>query len=236
MRDACMLSFTKEQIITAGEYCANNSSALPVSIREQIKFTDKLHKDEVVMAPSESQCSWLMSFTQALRPKRILELGTFTGVSALVFYEATKEAQAEIVSIDMSDTYLKYAQDAFRRYGADHRIKTVKGPCLDMLPTLTGQFDLVYIDAAEEEYEAYTRYILDHELLSPNGVILVDDVLLEGLVLDPSIAENFPEEIREPYLAIADKMTAFNRYVAKEPRVTATMIPLFNGITQIMWK
>jgi hypothetical protein len=70
MRDACMLSFTKEQIITAGEYCANNSSALPVSIREQIKFTDKLHKDEVVMAPSESQCSWLMSFTQALRPKR----------------------------------------------------------------------------------------------------------------------------------------------------------------------
>jgi predicted O-methyltransferase YrrM len=43
------------------------------------------------------------------------------------------------------------------------------------LPTLTGQFDLVYIDAAEEEYEAYTRYILDHKLLSPNGVILVDD-------------------------------------------------------------
>jgi protein-L-isoaspartate O-methyltransferase len=150
-----MLPFTKEQITIAGEYCAKNSSTLPVSILEQIKFTDKLHKDEVVMAPSESQCSWLMSFTQALRPKRsrlfhskapipidrgpstekvttVLELGTFTGVSALVFYEATNEAQAEIVSIDMSETYLKYAQDAFRRYGADHRIKTVKGPCLDM--------------------------------------------------------------------------------------------------------
>jgi hypothetical protein len=70
MRDACMLPFTKEQITRAGEYCAKNSSTLPVSVLEQIKFTDKLHKDEVVMAPSESQCSWLMSFTQALRPKR----------------------------------------------------------------------------------------------------------------------------------------------------------------------
>ncbi|KAF7716751.1 O-methyltransferase [Penicillium ucsense] len=236
MRDSCMLPFTKEQIATTGEYCEKRSSALPVSILEQIKFTDQLHKDEVVMAPSESQCAWLMSFTQALRPKRILELGTFTGVSALVFYEATKEAQAEIVSMDMSETYLQYAQDAFRRYGADHQIKTVKGPCLEMLPTLTGQFDLIYIDAAEEEYESYTRYILDHKLLSPHGVILVDDVLLEGLVVDPSIAKNFPEEIQEPYLAIADKMDAFNRYAAKEPRVTTTMIPLFNGITQIMWK
>lgn len=61
-------------------------------------------------------------------------------------------------------------------------------------------------------------------------------VLLEGLVIDPSIVKNFPEEIQVPYLAIADKMAAFNRYVAKEPRVTTTMIPLFNGITQIMWK
>lgn len=46
---------------------------------------------------------------------------------------------------------------------------------INRLPTLTGQFDLIYIDAAEEEYEAYTRYILDHKLLSPEGVILVDD-------------------------------------------------------------
>lgn len=62
----------------------------------------------------------------------VLELGTFTGVSALVFYEATKDADVEVVSMDMSETYLQYAQDAFRRHGADHRIKTVKGPCLEM--------------------------------------------------------------------------------------------------------
>ncbi|EEP79370.1 predicted protein [Uncinocarpus reesii 1704] len=114
--------------------------------------------------------------------------------------------------MDLSETYLKYANDAFSR-----------------LPTLSGQFDLIYIDAAEEEYEEYVRYILDHKLLSPRGVILVDDVLLEGLVLDRSIANTFPEEIREPYLAVADCMTRFNRYAADEPRVNTTLIPVFNG-------
>ncbi|KAJ6113571.1 hypothetical protein N7523_006888 [Penicillium sp. IBT 18751x] len=236
MRDACMLPFTKEQIVTTGDYCEAYSSKLPTSILEQIHFTDKLSQDEVVMAPSPSQCAWLMGFTQSLAPKRILELGTFTGVSALAFYEASKKTEAEIVSMDMSEKYLGYAQEAFRRYGASDRISTVQGPCLEMLPTLTGQFDLIYIDAAEEEYEAYTRYILDNKLLSPRGVILVDDVLLEGLVVDRSIAERFPKQIQEPYLAIADKMNEFNKYAASEPRVITTMIPIFNGVTQIMWK
>jgi caffeoyl-CoA O-methyltransferase len=123
------------------------------------------------------------------------------------------------------------------------------------LPTLKGQFDLIYIDAAEEEYEAYTRFILDHRLLSPKGVILVDDgrpalilladflrltychlVLLEGLVVDGSIAKNFPQEIQAPYLAIADRMNEFNRCVTSDPRIEVTMIPVFNGMTQIMWK
>jgi caffeoyl-CoA O-methyltransferase len=178
--------------------------------------------------------------------------------------------------MDMSEKYLNYAEEAFRRHGATDRISTIKGPCLEMfvlvpnsrsvalrknylsrkidrLPTLTGQFDLIYIDAAEEEYEAYTRYILDNKLLSPRGVILVDDggfqeivrqvlilicwiVLLEGLVVDRSIAKAFPADIQEPYLAIADKMNAFNSYAASEPRVTTIMIPIFNGVTQIMWK
>lgn len=70
MRDACMLPFTKEQIATTGDYCEVNSTELPTSILEQIDFTDKLSKDEVVMAPSLSQCSWLMGFTQSLAPNR----------------------------------------------------------------------------------------------------------------------------------------------------------------------
>lgn len=71
---------------------------------------------------------------------------------------------------------------------------------------------------------------------SLTGTLTCVIVLLEGLVLDRSIAKNFPEEIQEPYLAIADKMNAFNAYAKSEPRVTTIMIPIFNGVTQIMWK
>lgn len=70
----------------------------------------------------------------------VLELGTFTGVSALIFHEATKKTQAEIVSMDMSETYLKYAEDAFRRHGATDRIRTVQGPCLEMFVLLPMPF------------------------------------------------------------------------------------------------
>ncbi|KAL4930455.1 O-methyltransferase [Aspergillus undulatus] len=136
----------------------------------------------------------------------------------------------------MSETYLKMAEEAFCRAGATDRIELLRGRCLDLLPTLKGDFDLIYIDAAEEEYKAYTSFILDNKLLSPDGVILVDDVLLEGLVLDRSIAQGFPSEIQEPYLAIADMINDFNAYLASDPRIEVTVLPLFNGITQIMWK
>lgn len=71
----------------------------------------------------------------------VLELGTFTGVSAIAFYEATKKTQAEIATIDLSETYLKYAEDAFRQYGMTDRIKTIKGPCLDMYVLFSSLFD-----------------------------------------------------------------------------------------------
>lgn len=62
----------------------------------------------------------------------MLELGTFTGVSALAFYEATKDTLAEIITIDISERFLKIAQDAFNRYGATDRIHVVQGACLQM--------------------------------------------------------------------------------------------------------
>ncbi|KAL4956621.1 S-adenosyl-L-methionine-dependent methyltransferase [Aspergillus filifer] len=236
MRDRCMLNLSKEQVLLTGEYCSSHSTALPKSVEEQLRLTDELSSDESVMAPSPSQCAWLMSFTRAVRPRRILELGAFTGVSTLCFYEGSRRTAAQIVSLDLSEEYLQIAEKAFQKYGADDRIQTMKGPCLKLLPTLRGQFDLIYIDAAEEEYEAYTRFILDKRLLSPNGVLLVDDVLLEGLVVDREIINNFPQEIQQPYLKIADGMQEFNGYPTSDSRVDVTLIPIFNGVTQIMWK
>jgi predicted O-methyltransferase YrrM len=65
-----------------------------------------------------------------MEPRTVLELGTFTGVGALAFHEATKQTKAEIVTVDMSDKYLRIAEDAFRRHGATDRIRAIKGNCL----------------------------------------------------------------------------------------------------------
>lgn len=70
MRDICILPFTKDQVVVASDYCQEHSTALPPAILEQIEVTDKLSKDEVVMAPSPAQCAWLLSFTQVLAPSR----------------------------------------------------------------------------------------------------------------------------------------------------------------------
>lgn len=97
-------------------------------------------------------CAWLMSFTQDLRPARsqyailttpmchqtdfvlatVLELGMFTGVSALALHEATRQTGAEIVTADVSEKYLKIAEDAFKRHGATDRIRVIRGDCLQV--------------------------------------------------------------------------------------------------------
>ncbi|GAB1210892.1 hypothetical protein ATERTT37_000002 [Aspergillus terreus] len=166
----------------------------------------------------------------------VLELGTFTGVSALAFYEATKDTLAEIITIDISERFLKIAQDAFNRYGATDRIHVVQGACLQMLATLEGEFDLIYIDAANDEYEDYTRFILDNKLLSRRGVILVDDTLHEGTVFEDSLLEKMQKEKHPVYVSWADPVHNFNRYAASEERVYTTLLPIFNGVTQIMWR
>ncbi|KAI9372464.1 S-adenosyl-L-methionine-dependent methyltransferase [Aspergillus egyptiacus] len=237
MRDRCMLSLTKPQVHQAGSYCSNHSTSLPQSIEEQLRRTDALSSAESIMAPSPAQCAWLMGFARALNPARVLELGTFTGVSTLSFYEGTRRRRAEITTVDLSEMYLRIAEEAFRRYDAMDRIRVVRGDCLEVLPTLPGPFDLIYIDAAEEEYKAYVRVILENRLLAPEGVMLVDDVLLEGLVVDgQSIVKQFPPEIQQPYLRVAEQMEEFNSWIVRDQRVEVTMVPVFNGISMIMWK
>ncbi|KAF9887241.1 hypothetical protein FE257_010369 [Aspergillus nanangensis] len=238
MKDTCILPLNKSQAARAGDYCTQHSAVLPSSVAEQARLTEKLFPDLADMAPSNPQCSWMMSFTRVLRPSRILELGTFTGVSALAFYEATRDTQAEITTIEMSEKFLQISGAAFAHHGADDRIQTVQGECLKMLPTLKGEFDLIYIDAANDEYEAYTRYILDHKLLSSRGVLLVDDTLHEGAVFDASLFDQLKEQYRDypQYPGWTGPIHKFNEYAVSDDRVVSTLLPIFNGVTQITWK
>lgn len=152
--------------------------------------------------------------------RRILEIGTFTGYSALTMAEVLPE-DGEIITIEMNLKFQELAEKHFEKYDSEKKIKLLKGNALDLIEELTGAFDLIFIDADKISYQFY--YECSLELLSTNGLIVVDNVLWDGTVLNPD----------EPK---AEALHRFNETVANDDRVEQVLLPLRDGLTLICKK
>ncbi len=127
------------------------------------------------------------------------------------------------------------------------------------LEKLTGTFDIIFVDANKDGYESYVKTILDKKLLAPNGIILCDNgtsppppyfnphhnpttdqhanvVFARGLTIGEDINPHLESSKREYWLACGKALDHFNRYVASDDRVDVTMLPVFDGVSQIKWK
>ena len=137
-----------------------------------------------------------MIFTaQDRKPKRILEIGTYSGYSALAWYEGTKDTQAEIVTLELSQVMIDASKKTFEKMNVTDRIKLIEGPAGDSIDQLTGKFDLVFVDANKDGYQEYVKKILDKDLLSQNGIILCDNgksSLSRRLKISPDLASIRP--------------------------------------------
>lgn len=117
-----------------------------------------------------------MIFTaQDRKPKRILEFGCYSGYSALAWYEGTKTTGAEIITLELSQVMIDASRKIFDKYNVNDRIKLIEGPADNSLDTLTGTFDIIFMDANKDGYEGYVKKILDKKLLSADGIILCDN-------------------------------------------------------------
>ena len=117
-----------------------------------------------------------MIFTaQDRKAKRILEVGCYSGYSALAWYEGTKNTQAEIVTLELSPLMIDASRSAFDKYEVNDRVKLIEGPANESIEKLTGTFDIIFVDANKDGYEGYVKQILDKGLLSPDGIILCDN-------------------------------------------------------------
>ena len=158
-----------------------------------------------------------------LRPQKILELGTFTGYSALVFALAS-EASTQIISCDMNDAYIEKAKQYWQAANVAEKItaKHMKaGECLDqLLEDQAGTFDLIFIDADKRNLIEYYEKSL--QLLKPTGLLMVDNVLWHGDVVR-----------EQQQFRYTDAVKAFNDHAYQDSRVTISMIPLGDGITLI---
>lgn len=149
--------------------------------------------------------------------KRVLEIGTFTGYSAITMAEALPE-DGEVITLEMNLKYQKIAQTHFDDSGVGHKIKMIKGNAQQTIEIVDGEFDLAYLDGDKLRYKFYFDKIL--ELLKPGGVLIADNVLWDGTVLDP-----------EDHKAKA--IAEFNKLVAKDDRVEQVLLPVRDGVNVI---
>lgn len=158
------------------------------------------------------------------RARRVLEVGMFTGYSALAMAEDLPD-DGELVACEIDADVARFAAECFADSPAGRRISVRVAPAGDTLAELAregARFDLVFVDADKAGYLGYVHAVLDGDLLAPHGVIAVDNTLLQG----------------QPYLSgprseNGAAIAAFNRAVADDPRVEQVLLPLRDGLTLI---
>ncbi|MBC1471220.1 O-methyltransferase [Listeria seeligeri] len=164
----------------------------------------------------------LLQILDIQKPKRILELGTAIGYSALKM--ADKLPNTEIVTVERDEERYNKAIHNIERYGAADRIKVLLTDAIEGAEGILayGPFDAIFIDAAKAQYEKFFHIYTDS--LAPDGVIYSDNVLFKGLALDMS-----PEKQRK--LRVARKMRNFNDFLVTHPDFETTTIPLGDGLS-----
>lgn len=187
----------------------------------------KLRAETAAMPNAQMQIGWSQGELMALLAglvgaKRYLEIGVFTGYSSLVIAQALPE-DGQVVACDVSEEYTSTARRYWQEAGVAHKIQLRIAPALETLDSLLqdGQaesFDMAFIDADKENIPHYFGRCL--QLVRKNGIILVDNVLRDGRVLDP--------ETDDPDTKIVQK---FNEDVVKDPHFESILLPIADGLT-----
>ena len=170
------------------------------------------------MQVDPSQCHFLHLIIKILNIKNVLEIGTFTGLSALSILLALPD-DGKLIALDKNEETNKVALNFFKKANQDHKIETKIKPALESLNELKNtKFDMVFIDADKMNYKEYYERSL--KLVDKGGLIIIDNVLWHGEVADEDNLDKYTVNIRE-----------FNAYVSKDKRVEQIIVPLGDGMT-----
>ena len=165
-----------------------------------------------------TQCYFLHLIIKISNIKNVLEIGTFTGLSALSISLALPD-DGKLIALDKNEETNKIALNFFKKAKQDHKIKTIIKPALESLVKLKSKkFDMIFIDADKMNYKEYVEESI--EVLKKGGLIIIDNVLWHGEVADENNHDKFTLYIRE-----------FNRLVSEDKRVEQIIIPLGDGMT-----
>ena len=189
-------------------------------IQKEILNHNKSLGDVKKMQISVTQAYFFQFFIKTNNIKNILEIGTFTGYSALSMGLAIPQ-DGNIICLDINKETSEIAKNFFKKANLDKKIKIILAPAAKTLSKLKDEkktFDMIFIDGDKDNYKNY--YDLSLGLVKKNGFILVDNVLWHGDVADPNKNDRLTNIIRE-----------FNSFIKKDDRVEKTILPLGDGVT-----
>ena len=200
-------------------YIKDLSKPLHPIQREIISYNENLG-DIKKMQIAVSQCHFLELITKISKARKILEIGTFTGLSTLSMALGLPE-NGTLIAIDKNpETNLK-AKNFFKKANQDKKIKTIVKLGLEALEILKKDdliFDIIFIDADKENYKGYFNHVVS--MTKPGGLIIIDNVLWHGEVADNDNNEKFTKIIRD-----------FNNYIKNDKRVEQIILPIGDGFT-----
>jgi len=205
------MSFVPKEI---EDYCILHSSQPSNVAKELMEYTRaSIHGSNMLIGEMEG--SVLKFLVKLGKVKRILELGTYTGYSALIMAEALPE-DGKVITIDLNPETSKIAQIYWDKSIHGKKIELILKPGLEALEGLTGDFDLFFIDADKNNYPNYLEWALKH--LSPTGIIVTDNTLWSGKVLEAGIDKQ------------TDSIRAHNEKARLLDGYTKTLLPIRDGM------
>jgi len=199
------------------EYVKSHSSVEP-ELLSKLRRETEIKFINPIMLSSESQGILLSLISKIKKPKNILEIGTYTGYSTLCMAEGL-ENDGIIYTIDKNEELLDIQNKYFKLSKYRKNIKQFTGKALEIIPLIKSSFDMVFLDADKENYSNYLKLV--SPLMEENGILLTDNVLWHGKILENSSSQDVTTKL-------IDK---FNKDLARDESFQTIMLPIRDGIS-----
>ena len=211
---------TEQISLHLNAYLTAHSSPPDAVLRELANETADLFPTETGLQIAPEQGTFMTLLTRLSGARAGIEIGTFTGYSSIAMAAGLPDG-GSIVSLEVDPHHATTARGNIAAAGLESRISVIEGPALQSLAELTGPYDLIFIDADKVTYDAYYEAVLPK--LAPHGLIVVDNTLQGGGVLD-GVKDRNPS---------AAALRAFNDKVVDDPRVVCVLTTIRDGVTLI---
>ncbi len=199
------------------EYAINNSENEPELLKELTKETyQKILQPRMLSGHPQGRILSLLS--KIIKPKRILEIGTYTGYGTICLAEGLSD-DGKIITIDKNEEIIDFQNKYFEKSGYRDKIIQLNGEALDLIETLDDKYDIIFLDADKENYINYYKAVSDK--IVKGGILITDNVLWSGKVLEPSKSSDIETEI----------LNKFNQLLKNDKKFETVIIPIRDGVS-----